>query len=189
MRRILAFAAAACLFGGFALPVSAASGTGPPPTPTCTVGPCQETDHFGELPILASPLNCPGYFSGWAFIDVVGNGIQHVNINKAQDFWFTTTFTGAATITPILVLVTPNPTGPPTITVLGPDPSRPVLTGHLQIWFGFEGNRSNFSQSDTGNLQATAPDGTTYSVHFNDHINSVPANPFVPHTVVMHVSC
>jgi hypothetical protein len=193
MRRIFAFAAAACLFGGLALPASAASGSGPPPIPTCNPGggPCQETDHFSQLQILGSPLNCPGYFGGWALLDVTGNGIQHINVNKAQDFWLTTTFTGAATISPLLVVTKPNPdpTQPPIIVSIAPDPSRPVLTGRLTTWFGIEGNKQNFVMSDTGNVQATAPDGTTYTAHFNDHANTVPGNPFAPHTIVMHANC
>lgn len=191
MRRILAFAAATVLFGGLALPVSAASGSGPPPNPTCfpSQGPCTETDHFSELSILGSPLNCPGYFSGWVAIDVVGNGVQHITVNNAQDFWFTTTFAGTATVTPVLVTITPNPPPqPPTITVM-PDPSRPVLTGNLTTWFGFEGNKNNFVVHDTGNAQLTAPDGTTYDVHFNDQISSTGSNPFVPHRLVFHVTC
>jgi hypothetical protein len=196
MRRIFAFVAAACLFGGLALPASAASGSGPPPIPTCNPGggPCQETDHFSQLQFIGAPLNCPAsapsYFSGFVFIDGTGNGIQHINVNAAQDFWITTTFTGTVTIHPILVTVIPNPPPqPPTIIVLGPDPSRAVLTGRLQMWFGISANNKNQVLSDTGNLQATAPDGTMYSAHFNDHLNSIPSNPFAPHTIVMHTTC
>jgi hypothetical protein len=184
-------AAVGCLLSFTAIPASAGS-TGPPPIPTCVpgVGPCQETDHFSQLQFLGSPLNCPGYFSSWSAVQATGEGIQHINVNGAQDFWETSTFTGAAVISPILVQVTPNPLpAPPTITVLGPDPNRPVLSGHLQAWFGFQGNRNNFSTSDTANFQGTSPDGTPYSLHFNNHLNSTGNNPFVPHTIVMDVSC
>jgi hypothetical protein len=190
-RYVWTVAALACLFSLTAIPAAAGS-TGPPPIPTCFpgAGPCQETDHFSQLQFLGGPLNCPGYFSGWSAVQATGEGIQHINVNGAQDFWETSTFTGAVVISPILVQVTPNPPpAPPTITVLGPDPNRPVLTGHLQSWFGFEGNRNNFSTSDTANFQGTSPDGTPYSFHFNNHLNSTGNNPFVPHTIVMDISC
>jgi hypothetical protein len=189
-RYIWTLAAACCLFSLTAIPASAGS-TGPAPILTCVpgAGPCQETDHFSQLQFLGGPLNC-GYFSGWSSVQVTGEGIQHINVNGAQDFWETSTFTGAAVISPILVQVTPNPPpAPPTITMLGPDPNRPVLTGHLQSWFGFQGNQNNFSESGTANVQATSADGTSYSLHLNDHLNSTGNNPFVPHTIVMDVSC
>lgn len=180
------------MVGGFAVPVSAASVQGPPPIPTCVpgAGPCTETDHFTELAFLGRPLDCQGYFGGWVMISVTGNGVEHITVNKAQDFWFTTTFEGTASVTPVLVTVINNPPPqPPTITGVLRDYSRPVLTGHFQTWFGFEGNQNNFVGHDTGNLQLTAPDGTTYDVHFNDHLSSTPANPFVPHTIVFDTHC
>jgi len=190
MRRVLAFAAAAVMFGGLAAPASAASAPGPAPMPTCLpgAGPCTETDHFSQLTFLGWPLNCQGYFGSWVLIDVTGIGVQHITVNKAQDFWFTTTFEGAVTAKGVLVTITPNPTGPPTFTI-SPDPSRPPLTGHFQTWIGFEGNQKNFVAHDTGNLHLTAPDGTAYAVHFNDHASSTAANPFVPHTLVMNTHC
>ena len=98
MRRLFVLTICMALFAALALPASASSGTGPPPIPTCHpgVGPCQETDHFGELVFYGSPLGC-GALNEWAFIQQTGNGVQHINVNKAQDSWFTSTMVGPAT--------------------------------------------------------------------------------------------
>jgi hypothetical protein len=173
-----------------ALPASAASGTGPPPIPTCGppfgLGPCQETDHFGELAFLASPL--PGCaLAGWAFIDQKGNGVQHINVNAAQDFWFTSTMEGTATIVPVNVVLD-SKGNPVSFT---PDPTKPTLTGQLQQWFGAEFNNKNFSNSGTVNFQGTSSDGSSVSLHFNIHINTTGMAPIVPNLNSMHfdVSC
>jgi len=76
MKSLLVLCACVALFAVSALPTAAASGTGPPPNLTCypSVGPCQETDHFGQLTFLGSPL--PGCTSlGWALISTNGNGV------------------------------------------------------------------------------------------------------------------
>jgi hypothetical protein len=205
MRKLLAFAATVGLLAIAAVPAYANSGSGPPPNPTCYpsafappgqpgTGPCTETDHFGTLDFLGSPLNCPGYFSGWSAISATGNGIQHITVNRADDFWLTSTFTGTATITPLIVIVgpPPGPGQPPTITVVGVDPARPSLSGHLETWFGISGNRSNYVIHDVGNFHGTSVAVTpvqSFSLHFIDHISSIPSNPFAPHTVIMDASC
>jgi hypothetical protein len=154
-----------------------------------STGPCTETDHFSDLSFLASPLACPGgsIFNGWAIATFSGNGIQHITVNSKDDFWATSTVTGRGNFVPILP---PDFTKmPPTIT---PDPSRPTVVGQLTAWFGFESNANNFVAHDTahfiGDTQAPFP-VQTVDVHFDDHASSTGANPFVPHTVVMHISC
>jgi hypothetical protein len=177
------------LFAVMALPASAGSGSGFPPPPTCSpgTGPCQETDHFGELAFLASPLpGCP-LAAGWAFIDQKGNGVQHINVNGAQDFWFTSTMEGTATIVPVNVVLDSNG-NPVSFT---PDPTKPTLTGQLQQWFGAEFNNNNFSNSGTVNFQGTSSDGSSVSLHFNIHINTTGMAPFVPNpnSRNFHVTC
>jgi hypothetical protein len=55
-----------------------------------------------------------------------------------------------------------------------PDPSAPILTGHLQQWFGGSFNHSNFVVHDTINFSGTAADGTPFSFHAVDHVSTTP---------------
>jgi hypothetical protein len=191
MRRLFVLAISIAMFGTLALPVSAASGTGPPPIPTCYpgVGPCQETDHFGQLTFLGSPLpGCGGIFNEWALIDQRGNGVEHINVNNAQDAWFTTTMVGASTL--VLGTVTFDINGNPTFT---PDPTKPTYAGHGQQWFGGQLNNKNASMSFTANFQMSATDGSgsSLSLHLDSHVNSTGNAPFTPNPNSMHfnVSC
>jgi hypothetical protein len=201
MRRLFVLAISIALFGTLALPVSAASGTGPPPIPTCgpptgSPGPCQETDHFGQLQFYGSPLpGCTGIFTEWVFVQQTGNGVQHVNVNAAQDFWFTSTMVGPATLVVGTVLLDSNgkpifdSNGNPIFTA---DPTKPVFVGQLQQWFGASFNNKNFSNSGTLNLQATAVDGSmTIAAHFNFHINTTGMQPGIPNLNSAHfdVTC
>lgn len=189
MRRLLVLAISIALFGALALPVSAASGTGPPPIPTCypSVGPCQETDHFGQLTFLGSPLpGCGGLFNEWALIESTGNGIEHINVNNAQDAWFTTTMEGASTL--ILGNVTFDSHGNP---IFKPDLSKPTFAGRVVQWFGGEFNNKNVSTSFTANLQMTGSDGSSLTLHLNAHTNTTGNASFTPNPNSMHfnVSC
>jgi hypothetical protein len=201
MRRLLVVSLCFALFGALALPVSAASGTGPPPIPTCgpptgSPGPCQETDHYGQLQFYGSPLpGCTGIFTEWVFVQQTGNGVQHVNVNAAQDFWFTSTMVGPATLVVGTVLLDSNgkpifdSNGNPIFTA---DPTKPVFVGQLQQWFGASFNNKNFSNSGTLNLQATAVDGSmTIAAHFNFHINTTGMQPAIPNLNSAHfdVTC
>jgi hypothetical protein len=201
MRRLLVLSLCFALFGALALPVSAASGTGPPPIPTCgpptgSPGPCQETDHFGQLQFYGSPLpGCTGIFTEWVFVHQTGNGVQHVNVNAAQDFWFTSTMVGPATLVVGTVLLDSH--GKPILDSNGnpiftADPTKPVFVGQLQQWFGASFNNKNFSNSGTLNLQATAVDGSmTIAAHFNFHINTTGMQPAIPNLNSAHfdVTC
>jgi hypothetical protein len=189
MRRLFVLAICIALFGALALPASAASGTGPPTAPTCFpgVGPCEETDHFGELTFLASPLpGCGGVFTEWALIDQRGNGVQHINVNGAQDAWFTSTMVGPTTL--ILGTVTFDSNGNPSFTR---DTSKPTFAGQLQQWFGGQLNNKNASMSFTVNSQMTGTDGSSLTLHLNAHLNSTGNAPFTPNPNSMHfnVSC
>jgi hypothetical protein len=201
MRRLLVLSLCFALFGALALPVSAASGTGPPPIPTCgpptgSPGPCQETDHYGQLQFYGSPLpGCTGIFTEWVFVQQTGNGVQHVNVNAAQDFWFTSTMVGPATLVVGTVLLDSH--GKPILDSNGnpiftADPTKPVFVGQLQQWFGASFNNKNFSNSGTLNLQATAVDGSmTIAAHFNFHINTTGMQPAIPNLNSAHfdVTC
>jgi hypothetical protein len=192
MRRLLVLSICFALFGTLALPVSAASGTGPPPIPTCgppagAPGPCTETDHFStEGPPFPVFIACPPDF-GFYLLSADGNGVQHITVNSAQDGWFTSTFEGTASLDPILVSID-RTTKPPTVTVLGPDPLRSGITGHIALWFGGSFNNQNYVLHDTGNFKGSTVTSPSRSVdlHFIDHANSVPPNnlppPFGPPT-------
>jgi len=189
MRRLFVLAICIALFGTLALPVSAASGTGPPPIPTCSpgLGPCQETDHFGQLAFLGSPLpGCGGLFNEWALIKSTGNGIEHINVNSAQDAWFTSTMEGASTL--ILGSLTFDSNGNPVFT---PDLTKPKFAGQVVQWFGGEFNNKNASMSFTVNLQMTGSDGSSLVLHLNAHINSTGNATFTPNPNSMHfnVTC
>ena len=203
MKKLLPLVASLGLVVALSLPVMADSGSGPPPLPSChpaitlpsgqvipSTGPCTETDHFSDGSFIGTPLPCSGpapFASGWVSAVFFGNGVQHITVNAKDDFWFTTTFTGTGTFFPILP---PDfTTNPPTIT---PDPTRPAAAGQLTEWFGLESNANNFVFHDTTHFigQTVAPFPVqTVDMHFNNHVSSTGQNPFVPHTIVMHLSC
>ena len=186
MRRLFVLAISIAMFATLALPVNAASGTGPPPIPTCgpptgSPGPCQETDHFGQLVFYGSPLGC-GASNEWAFVQQTGNGVQHVNVNAAQDFWFTSTMVGPATF--VLGTVVFDSSGN---LIFTPDPKMPTYAGQLQQWFGASFNNKNFSNSGTINIQATGSDGSSLSLHANFHLNTTGIAPQVPNLNSAHM--
>ena len=169
-----------------ALPASAASG---PPALSCYpgVGPCQETDHFGQDAFLGAPLPGCSTLSGWALIDTTGSGVQHMNVNSAQDFWFTFTMVGATVIVQGSVVLDSNG-NPISFTS---DYTKPTFSGHFQQWFGEQSNRMNISMSGTANFQGTSSAGGSVRLHFNTHLNSTGSAPTVPNISSAHfdVSC
>ncbi len=186
MKPVLAVVAWAALFFVTAIPAGAASG---PPQLSCFpgVGPCQETDQFGEIAFLGAPLPGCSTLTNWALIDTVGNGVQHMNVNASQDFWFTTTMVGATTIVQGSVVLDSNG-NPISFT---PDYSLPTFSGRLQQWFGEALNRQSATVSGTGNFQGTSSTGASVSLHFNNHINFTAAQRIVPNLSSLHfdVSC
>jgi hypothetical protein len=84
------------------------------------------------------------------------------------DGWFTTTFTGTATITPYLDY--------PGLTM--PDPSVLPLTGHLTEWFGASCNRSNVVFHSTLHFSGADANGLTLTVLDVSHANTTAAAPF-----------
>jgi hypothetical protein len=100
-----------------------------------------------------------------------GNGIEHVNVNKAQDAWYTSTFTGIVTITSypassVTVDDQGNVTG-----IVGPaDPNLPVMSGKFTEWFGGHFNNKNATSGGTVNLSVTGG-GMSLNLHANFHSN------------------
>jgi hypothetical protein len=183
----------ACLtfFAASALPAGAASGSGFPPMPTCLpgAGPCQETDHFGELLFVGSPLPGCTSLAGAALIDTKGNGVQHINVNGAQDFWLTSTMVGPTHI--IQGTAEFDKMGNYIPGTFIADNTLPTIDGQLQQWFGESGNKNNFSVSSTANFRGISSTGASVSLHFNTHVNSTGASMFVPNASSMHfyVTC
>ena len=201
MRKCVALFASLVAMGAFASPAAAASGTGPPPPLTChpanfdfpgepSTGPCTETDHFSDGSFIGNPLPCSGpapFAGGWVFGAFFGNGVQHVTVNSKDDAWLTLTFTGTGTF---YAIKPPNfSTNPPTFVL---DPSRASAAGKLTEWFGLELNANNFVFHDTTHFigETLAPFPVqTVDMHFDNHVSSTGQNPFVPHTVVHHLTC
>ncbi len=218
MRKVLAVVATVFALLLLSVPVAANSGTGPapflpdchpfipagafgsgqPPGPIPSTGPCQQTGHFGESDFVAQPGGpCPAPTPGAVFVKGLGNGIFHSNVNAADDWWVTSTFAGSADVFAVTLDANGNPildtNGNPILGAL-------LASGHQMQWFGNSLNANNFVAHDTGNLTVTTV-GTpaqTFDLHFADHVSSTGGNPFVfgippfeepAHTVFMKFSC
>ena len=99
-----------------------------------------ETIHINGVPIDVGPAGCvPGD------LVISGNGVEHMTVNNAGDFWVTGTVEGAATVT-----------GPSGAT---------LFSGHAAAWFGIEDNNQNGVQHFIANANGTLADGTTVGIH------------------------
>jgi hypothetical protein len=101
------------LFAALALASSAALAAPVAPSDfTCGVTvftQCNQTAHFSSVSEELTPLaptsesGCPAFvLNDYGDLEASGNGVEHAIVNKAGDGWFTSTFTGTATITPFL---------------------------------------------------------------------------------------
>jgi hypothetical protein len=132
-------------------------------------------------------------------VDSTGNGVQHITVNAAQDFWVTTTLAGPASIQLIRVITFKTVLNPPNPPMLVPDTwtnDGLPITGQLQQWFGVQGNRNNFSQSFTTNFSGTNPNtGQPVSFHLSAHANttgpsgSTPPFTFNPSSMHFNATC
>jgi hypothetical protein len=194
-KKILGVGSAAVLTMGlaFAVPASAAPAT-------------SQTFHFSSVVgwnTAINPVN-PGSCPDWAvndnvFMNMTGNGVQHVTYNAAGDSWFTTTFTGSGTI----AFYGPNPVNytysdPPNNTIISglSDPSlqpEMTLTGHLTQWFGFESNNKNAVGHGTVEFKGTDNGtGIPFTLHFHQQaVWAVGANPNTdpPKLLISLTSC
>lgn len=186
-----------------ALPVAGAGVAGADTAPDLTCGtpaqpgPCSQTAHFTDdveflTPPPDTPSSCPSFVADEAaLVQTTGNGVEHVNVNKAQDAWFTTTFTGQGTVTvyPLSSLVVDNDGN--VVDVIGPpDPTLPVFTARLTDWFG--GSFNNQNSVFTGTTQiALSGGGLSVAVHAVFHANWNPGtDPNGPPTREFdHITC
>jgi len=159
-------------------------------------GPCSQTAHFTNDDEFGTPIppgpGCPSFLQN-DFVHIVGSGhgVEHITVNKAQDAWFTMTFTGNVTFTEYPPSsLSFDDQGNVTGIIGPPDPAVPVATGRITEWFGGSFNNKNAVVTGTTNLSATAG-GQTLSVHALFHSSwAVGADPFGPPTRVFnHVTC
>ncbi len=138
-------------------------------------GSMTQTDHVhgaaADLVVIDFlPQDAPPLPAGcWATPDVAivstsGNAIQHVTVNKAGDFWFTSTFTGDAAVYPVVQPVQFDQNDNVVVDTSG----APLYSGHLTTWFGEEDNKQNGVTHATVSFHGSAADGT--SVNLNGHI-------------------
>ncbi len=119
------------------------------------------TNHFSTLFLIATPppaipAGCPIQLP-FAAVSNSGNGVMHFTQNSTGE-WFTMTFEGDATISP----VTFDTLGKP---VLG----SPTFSGHIQVWDGGAVNLQNRVFHVTANFQGTSltNPGQTLDLHAN----------------------
>jgi hypothetical protein len=178
---------------------TATAGADTAPNLTCgstQPGPCSQTAHFTNDDEFGTPLppapGCPSFVQN-DFVHIVGtgNGVEHINVNKAQDAWFTLTFTGNVTLTayPPSSLAFDDQ-GNVTGIVGPPDANVPLFTGRLTEWFGGSFNNKNATNTGTINLSVTGG-GQSVSVHTVFHANwAVGADPSGPPTRMFdHITC
>jgi len=161
---------------------------------TTQPGPCQETAHYSDMNDLNSPAppggGCPAFLSSDYFkFEGTGNGVEHININKAQDAWQTSTFTGSVTITSYLH-GTIDDQGNVT-SVSDPDPNVGPYTGRITQWFGGSFNKQNMVFHGTINVSVTNAAGETLRIHFVGHQSFTPGSDpnGPPHTSFDKITC
>jgi hypothetical protein len=164
------------------LAVMQPAGAATAPDLTCgntTPGPCQQTAHFTDINDLNTPAppggGCPAYLATDFFTFVgTGHGVEHINVNKAQDAWFTSTFTGKVTITAYLNGTFDsdgNLTG-----VTDPDPNVLPYSGRITEWFGGSFNNKNSVSTQTINVSVTNANGDHLRVHVVSHQSWAPGS-------------
>jgi hypothetical protein len=156
--------------------------------------PCSETAHFTEIDDTGTPLpptpGCPANLAvDYVTIVGTGTGVEHLTLNKAQNGWFTTTFTGTATITsypPSSVTVDSDDN----VTIIGPpDANVPVVTGKLTLWFGGSFNKQSAVSHSTFHFAGALPGGGTFRIQVISHASWTPGSGEPPHTAFDKVRC
>lgn len=109
-----------------------------------------------------------------AFMSTYGNAVQHFTANKAQDFWFTSTYTGDAAVYPIVFVALGVPAQDENQNDVLDTSGSPLATGHLTIWFGQSDNNQNGVQHATLTFRGSEADGTPVELqgHFQFAVNA-----------------
>jgi hypothetical protein len=118
-----------------------------------------------------------------AIVSVDGNAVQHVTVNKAQDFWFTSTFTGDAAVYPVVQPVQFDSDGNVIVDTSGPA----LYTGHLTTWFGQEDNNQN--GVDHATVSFHGADAAGNMVNVNGHVQYATNAAGQPTAQVARVTC
>jgi len=140
-------------------------------------GPCTETAHFDQIDELNSPAppggGCPPFAStDFATFVGIGHGVEHITVNKAQDLWFTTTFTGTMTLT-LYLHGTVDSEGDVT-SVSDPDPNVSPFTGKVTDWFGVSFNKQNAVVHSTFHFSGANAGGDNLRFHGVSHAAWMP---------------
>jgi len=126
------------------------------------------------LPSTGSPALPDGCWmpSTDALMSTFGNAVMHSTVNKANDFWFTSTYTGDAAVYPIVF----SSPGVPVVDQNDNDvldtSGAPLATGHLTTWFGESDNNQNGVQHATLTFKGTEADGTAVGITGHFHIST-----------------
>jgi hypothetical protein len=177
-------ALAAATAAAFTIGIGPASADNSPPQACGNTqpGPCSETDHFTSDNALQTPIGTPSgatNCASWIYNDYVlttfaGNGVEHVTVNKAQDFWFTTTFTGDGTAvfyppSSVANLAFDDQGDVVSYDIVGPADA--TVTGHITEWFGASGNNKNAVFHGTVSVEGTDQSGNPFAIHSTQHQN------------------
>jgi hypothetical protein len=153
-----------------------------------------DTDQW-ETPLAPLPASCPAYLgTDLAHVVGTGHGVEHVNLNKAGDFWATNTFTGDVTISaydPEAVDITYDEQGN-IVSATPTGPAQHTITGHLTEWFGASDNKQNGVFTVTTSIRGVDENGAPFTLHMVQHSTWTPGSePFAgpPHTAVATGGC
>jgi hypothetical protein len=91
--------------------------------------------------------------AGLATITTTSNGVFHTTVLDNGTAHGTFTQTGTFALVPL-------------------DPTAQSISGHFAIWGGFNANADNFETTFTFNISGHYADGTPFSVHAVDHLNT-----------------
>ena len=107
-----------------------------------------------------------------ALMSTSGNAILHSTVNKANDFWFTSTYTGDAAVYPIVFDSLGNPEVDGNDNDVVETSGAPLATGRLTTWFGEADNKQNGVQHATLTFKGVEADGTAVSISGHFHIST-----------------
>jgi hypothetical protein len=117
-----------------------------------------------------NPSDSPPLPDGcWASPDLLivsttGNAIEHDTVNKAGDFWFTSTYTGGGAVYLATdVTYDRNSDAPASIS----PGAQPMYVGHLTTWFGQNDNNKNSNSSVTASFHGTSTADPNQTVNLN----------------------
>jgi hypothetical protein len=179
MKRLLSVTASGVLVGApvltavllIALAVPAEAQSGPscqPPAPGQTTN-CTFLESDVALPSMTvTPIQCPdgSVVPGGTLEVTIENGMFHITVDAAGDFWITTTIEGTFTFIAA--------------------PSGTVFNGHFMNWFGVEANNLNFVNLGNLTFVGTTSAGSTLSLHLVFHMSVSAAGDL---TIFMNTVC